>query len=86
MTSDVPVLAVVSAYDVLSSESNATAIFAGFANTKVVAVPGISNVYSQLHDCWVATLTAFVDNPNGPTYVHDMPDIARGDNTQVTTP
>ena len=67
VTSDVPVLAVVSAYDVLSSESNATAIFAGFANTKVVAVPGISNVYSQLHDCWVATLTAFVDNPNGPT-------------------
>lgn len=66
VVSEVPVLIVLPAYGLGSSEANAAAIFGGFPNTTIVAVPGIADAAVQLADCFSATATAFFAGPASP--------------------
>ena len=60
VNSDVRVLVVLPSYALGSSESNAKSIFAGFANTTIVSVPGIVDPIAQIPDCFWTTTSAFI--------------------------
>jgi len=64
--SDIPVFVILPAYAAGSSRDNAEQIFSGFPNTTIVGVPGISNPYEQLHDCFQSTTDAFFTAPTTP--------------------